>query len=96
MSTVISVAVSGVNVVKDEWKVAYDRDWYPGQFVKFDEEQEMKIHFVRRSSSNRYWFVWPELSNVLDILWLSEGEWNTSCSDIHGKLPLNVESTVIL
>ena len=37
--TVISVAVSGVNVVKDEWiAVTYDRDWYPGQFVKFDEE----------------------------------------------------------
>ena len=38
--TVISVAVSGVNVVKDEWiAVTYDRDWYTGQFVKFVEEQ---------------------------------------------------------
>ena len=46
--TVISIAVSGVNVVKDELiAVAYDRDWYSGQFVKFDEEQEeMQIHFV--------------------------------------------------
>ena len=77
ITTVISVAVSGVNVVKDEWiAVAYDRDWYPGQFVKFDEEQEeMQIYFAHRSSSNRYWFVWPELSNdVPDILWVSEGE----------------------
>ena len=75
--TVISVAVSGVNVVKDEWiAVTYDRDWYPGQFVKFDEEQkEMQIHFIHRSSSNRYWFVWPELSNnVPDISWVNEGE----------------------
>ena len=65
ITTVISVAVSGVNVDKDEWiAVAYDRDWYPGQFVKFDEEQEeMQIYFAHRSSSNRYWFVWPELSN---------------------------------
>ena len=75
--TVISVAVKGANVVKDDWiAVAYDRDWYPGQFVKFDEEQEeMQIHFVHRSSSNRYWFVWPELSNdVPDISWVNEGE----------------------
>ena len=52
---VIFVAVSGVNVVKDEWiAVAYDRDWYPWQFVKFDEEQEeMQRHFVHRSSSNQ-------------------------------------------
>ena len=59
--TGISVAVSGVIVVKDEWiAVAYDREWYPGQFVKFEEEQEeMQIHFVHRSSSNCYWFVWP-------------------------------------
>ena len=38
--TVICVAVSGVNDVKDEWiAVTYDRDWYPRQFVKSDEEQ---------------------------------------------------------
>ena len=75
ITTVISVAMSGVNVVKDKWMaVAYDRDWYPGQFVKFNEE-EMQIHLVHRSSSNRYWFVWPELSNdVSDISWVSEGE----------------------
>ena len=75
--TVISVPVSRVNVVKDEWiAVAYDRDWYPGQFLKFDEEQEeMQIHFVHRSSSYRYWFVWPEVSNdVPDISWVNEGE----------------------
>ena len=76
ITTVISVAVS-VNVVKGEWiAVPYDRDWYPGQFGKFDQEQEeMQIHFVHRPSSNRYWLVWPELSNdVPDISWVSEGE----------------------
>ena len=75
--TVISVAVSGGIAVKYEWiTVAYDREWYPRQFVKFDvEQEEIQIHFVHRSSSNRYWFVWPELSNdVPDISWVSEGE----------------------
>ena len=39
--TGIFVAVSGASGVKNEWiTVAYNRDWYPGQFVKFDEEQE--------------------------------------------------------
>ena len=62
--TVISIAVSGVNVVKGELiAVTYDRGWYSGHLLKFDQEQdEMKIHFVHGSSSNRYWFVWPELS----------------------------------
>ena len=94
--TVISIAVSGVNVVKGELiAVTYDRGWYSGHLVKFDQEQdEMKIHFVHGSSSNRYWFVWPELSkDIPDSWWVSEGEWNTSSSDIHSKLPLNVEST---
>ena len=71
----ISVAVSGVDVVKDEWlAVAYDRDWFPGQFVQFDKEQEeMQIHFLHRSSSNRNWFIWPELSNDLpDVSWVPE------------------------
>ena len=35
----------------------------------------MQIYFVKRSSSNRYWFVWTELSNdVPDISCMSEGE----------------------
>ena len=74
ITTVLSVAVNGINVVKDA--VAYDRDWYPGQFVKFEEQQEeMQIHFAHRSSSNCYLFVWPELPNdVPDISWVSEGE----------------------
>ena len=59
--TGISVAASGVTVVKDKWiAVAYDRESYSGQFVKFEEEQEeMQIHFVHGSSSNCYWFVSP-------------------------------------
>ena len=52
----------------------------------------MQIHFVHRSSSNCFWFVWPKLPNdVLDISWVSEGEGNTSYSDIHSKLPLNIQ-----
>lgn len=77
ITTVISVAVSVVNVVKDEQiPVAYEGDWFPGQYVKFEEEQEeMQINFVHRSSSKRYWSVWPELSNdVPDISWESQGE----------------------
>ena len=35
--------------------------------------------------------VWS--SDVPDISWVSEGERNTSCSDIHSKLTLNIEST---
>ena len=39
--TGIFVAVSGASGVKNEWiTVAYNRDWYPGQFVKFYEEQK--------------------------------------------------------
>ena len=41
ITTVISVVVSGVNVVKyEQIVVTYDKDWCPRQFVKFDEEQE--------------------------------------------------------
>ena len=37
----ISVAVSGVDINKDEWvAVGYPRCWYPGQFVQFDPEEE--------------------------------------------------------
>ena len=47
ITTVISVAISGTNVVKDNWIVVdYDKYWYPGQFVKLEKEQDqMKIHF---------------------------------------------------
>ena len=89
ITKVISVAVSGVSIVKDEWiAVAYDRERYPGQFVKFQKEQEeIQIHFLNWWSSNPYCFIWPELSNDLPgISWLSKGEWNTSCSDVHSKL----------
>ena len=67
-------------------------DWYPGQIVKLDKEQEeMKMHFVHRSSSNRYWFVGPELFNYAqDISWESEGEGNKSCPDIHSKITLTL------
>ena len=56
--------------------MAYDRDWYPGQFVNFVEEPDkVKMQLVHRSSSKRYWFVWPELSNDSpDISRVSEEE----------------------
>ena len=48
ITTVISVTVSGVNVVEYMWiAVAYDRVWYLLQFLKFDEEQQvMQIYFL--------------------------------------------------
>ena len=41
----ISVAVSGVDMEKDEWMVVgYPSGWYPGQFVQFDcKEEEINI-----------------------------------------------------
>ena len=48
ITTVISVTVSGVNVVEYMWiAVACDRVWYLLQFLKFDEEQQvMQIYFL--------------------------------------------------
>ena len=37
----IKVAISGIDVQKEEWiAVAYPRRWFPAQFIQFDEEQE--------------------------------------------------------
>ena len=54
ITTVISVAISGTNVVKDNWIVVdYDKYWYPGQFVKLEKEQyQMKIHFKDRPQND--------------------------------------------
>ena len=57
------IAVSGIDIQKDEWiAIAYPRNWFPAQFKQFDEEQEeAQVHFLKRSKSNVNWFVWPEL-----------------------------------
>ena len=59
----IEVAVSGIDTQKDEWiATVYPRNWFPAQFKQFDEEQEeAQVHFLKRSTSNVNWFVWPGL-----------------------------------
>ena len=73
----IKVAVSGIDTQKDEWiAIAYPRNWFPAQFKQFDEEQEeAQVHFLKRSTSNVNWFVWPELcGEQSDIAWIDEGK----------------------
>ena len=71
----IKVAVSGIDTQKDEWiAIVYPRNWFPAQFKQFDEEQEeAQVHFLKRSTSNVKWFVWPELcGEQSDIAWIDE------------------------
>ena len=71
----IKVAVSGIDTQKDEWiAIAYPRNLFPAQFKQFDEEQEeAQVHFLKRSTSNVNWFVWPELcGEQSDIAWMDE------------------------
>ena len=73
----IKVAVSGIDIQKDEWIViAYRKNWFSVQFKQFDEEQEeAQVHFLKRSTSNVSWFVWPELfGEQSDIAWMDEGK----------------------
>ena len=73
----IKVAVSGIDTQKDEWiAIACPRNWFPAQFKQFDEEQEeAQVHFLKRSTSNVKWFVWPELCvEKSDIAWIDEGK----------------------
>ena len=68
----ISVAVSGVDMEKDECiVVGYPSGWYPGQFVQFDcKKEEININFLYQSSSNCNCFIWLELSGINpDISW---------------------------
>ena len=50
---------------KDEWvAVAYETNWFPGQFIQADKEtKEVEIHFLHRSATCKSWFIWPELSS---------------------------------
>ena len=73
----IKVAVSGIDTQKDEWiAIAYPRNWFPAQFKQFDEEQEeAQVHFLKRSTSNVNWFVWPEFcGEKSDIARIDEGK----------------------
>lgn len=61
----------------DDWiAVGFPRDWYPGQFVSYDEEtKEVCVNFQEQSATNSRWFVWPALSGkiVEDKAWINEG-----------------------
>ena len=48
----------------DEWlAIKYPRGWYVGQFVEYDEEDDLILfHFLKKvSSSSTNRFSWPEL-----------------------------------
>ena len=50
--------------------------WYPGQFEKYDKEEEtLKVHFLHPSQSSLDKFVWPELGvfGKQDCSWIKEG-----------------------
>ena len=71
-----SVTVNGIKIQKEEWiAVAYSIKWFPAQFIQFcPEEKEIRVHFLKRSTSNVNWFVWPELcGEEPDIAWIDEG-----------------------
>ena len=61
----------------DDWiAVGFPRDWYPGQFVSYDEEtKEVCVNFQEQSATNSRWFVWPALSGKMeeDKAWINEG-----------------------
>ena len=60
----------------DDWiAVGFPRDWYPGQFVRYDEEtKEVCVNFQEQSATNSRWFVWPALSGKMeeDKAWINE------------------------
>ena len=62
---------------KDEWAaVAYETNWFPGQFIQADKEtKEVEIHFLHRSATCKSWFIWQGLSNDgnEDKTWVEEG-----------------------
>ena len=44
---------------KVEWvAVAYETNWFPGQFIQADKERkEVEIHFLDRSATCKSWFI---------------------------------------
>lgn len=67
------------DIEKDEWlAIAFDRDWFLGQFVERDEDEDkLKFNFVEKSSlSSSNTFVWPELSGKQpDTSWIEKGDY---------------------
>ena len=56
--------------------MAYETNWFPGQFIQADKEtKEVEIHFLHRSATCKSWFNWPQLSNDgnEDKTWVEEG-----------------------
>lgn len=76
-TTVIQHLVNSVpNLEIDDWvAVAFPRGWYPGQFVRYDDElKEVFVNFLERTSSNSKNFIWPALnSKEEDKSWVDEG-----------------------
>ena len=49
------------DLIPDDW-IAVDMgsSWLPGQFIKYDPQQEeAEVNLLQRSPSNPKWFVWP-------------------------------------
>jgi len=76
-TTVIQHMINNApNLETDDWvAVAFPRAWYPGQFIRYDEEsREVFVNFLERTSSNSKTFIWPALnSKEDDKSWVEEG-----------------------
>ena len=76
-TNVIQHLVNNVlNLEVDDWvAVAFPRGWYPGQFIRYDDEsKEVFVNFLERTSSNSKSFIWPALnSKEEDKSWVDEG-----------------------
>ena len=64
----IRTNVNKVDLNNDEWgAVAFPWTWFPGKFIEEDPEtEELFVYFLKRSYSNKTWFVWPELSGRIE------------------------------
>jgi len=66
------------NLLQDDWiAVAYPRGWFPGQFIRNDEESgEVYVNFLEKTSSNAKTFTWPALNmKEEDKCWIDEGDY---------------------
>ena len=73
---ILSVIENTPDLQTDDW-IAVDMgsSWLPGQFIKFDmEQEELHVNFLHRSTSNKKWFVWPQLqlNGSEDKSWVTE------------------------
>ena len=76
-TTIIQHKVNNVpNLLVDDWvAVAFLRGWYPGQFIRHDEENgEIYVNFLEKTSSHSKTFTWPALNfKEEDKCWVDEG-----------------------